>query len=121
MYSNPYFSFPGINANEMMFLQQYTAGLDESEMRNFYNLYASKRKNQQDILLMCLLGFFGFAGVHRMVLGQVGMGIVYFFTAGFCFIGTVIDLLNISALTTEFNQKMAYESVQIVKLGFKTS
>lgn len=102
----------------MMFLQQYTTGLDENQSRNFYNLYASKRKNHQDVLLMCLLGFFGFAGVHRMVLGQVGMGIVYFFTAGLCFIGTIVDLVNIKSLTNEYNHKMAYESVQIIKMGF---
>jgi TM2 domain-containing membrane protein YozV len=118
MYTNNFATFPGITAEEMLFLQQYTAGLDENQLRNFYSLYASKRKYSQDVLLMCLLGFFGFAGVHRMLLGQVGMGIVYFFTAGFCFIGTVIDLINIKALTDEYNQKMAYESVQIIKMGF---
>jgi TM2 domain-containing membrane protein YozV len=118
MYTNPYTTFPGITTEEMMFLQQYTTGLDENQLGNFYNLYATKRKNSQDIMLMCLLGFFGFAGIHRMMVGQVGMGIIYFFTAGFCFIGTIVDLINIKVLTNEYNQKMAYESVQIVKMGF---
>jgi TM2 domain-containing membrane protein YozV len=118
MNPNSYAVFPGITTEEMMFLQQYTNGLDENELRNFYNLYASKRKNSQDIMLMCLLGFFGFAGIHRMMVGQIGMGIVYFFTAGLCFIGTIVDLINIKGLTNEYNQKMAYESVQILKMGF---
>jgi TM2 domain-containing membrane protein YozV len=118
MYTNTYHAFPGITTEEMLFLQEYTTGLDENKLGNFYNLYASKRKNQQDILLMCLLGFFGFAGVHRMILGQVGMGLVYFFTAGFCFIGTIVDLINARALTNEYNHKMAYESLQILKMGY---
>ncbi|MBW4891056.1 TM2 domain-containing protein [Mucilaginibacter sp. HMF5004] len=118
MYTNPYMTFPGITAEEMVFLQQCTTGLDEKQLHNFYSLYSAKRRNSQDVLLMCLLGFFGFAGVHRMMLGQVGMGIVYFFTAGFCFIGTVVDLINIKALTDEYNQKMAFETIQIIKMGF---
>ena len=35
--------------------------------------------------------FFGFAGGHRMLLGDWGMGIVYFFTIGLLFTGWIGD------------------------------
>lgn len=115
--NNPYMMLPGISAEELGFLQQAAAGLDENQHRNFFNIYSSKRKNPQDVLLFALIGFIGVAGVHRFMLGQIAMGVIYFLTAGFCFIGTIIDLVNHKSLALNYNRKMAYESMQIVKMG----
>lgn len=118
MNTNPYMSLPGINPEEIDFLQKATADLDENQKRNFFMIYSSKRKSAQDILIFTLLGFVGFAGIHRFVMGQIGMGILYFFTGGLCVIGTIVDLINNTSLTNEHNHKMAYESYQIAKMGF---
>jgi TM2 domain-containing membrane protein YozV len=117
MYQNPYMAFPGITTEEMSFLQQATAGLNENEQKNFYMIYSGKRKNPQDILLFTLLGFVVVAGIQRFVVGQVGMGLLYLFTGGFCLIGTIVDLVNHKSLATDYNRKMAYESFQITKMG----
>ncbi|MDB5007921.1 MAG: hypothetical protein JWQ84_689 [Mucilaginibacter sp.] len=117
MYQNPYMAFPGITPEEMGFLQQGTAELDENQKKTFYMIYSGKRKNPQDILLFTLIGFFGVAGVQRFVLGEVIMGLLYLFTAGFCFIGTIVDLINYKNLTSEHNRKMAYESFYIAKMS----
>lgn len=53
------------------------------------------RKSKMLALILCLLGFIGFAGIHRMYVGKVGSGVLYFFTFGFCLIGTIIDLISI--------------------------
>ena len=45
------------------------------------------------------------------------MGILYFFTYGLCMIGTIIDLVNYKSITFEYNQKMVFESLQMVKMG----
>jgi len=45
------------------------------------------------------------------------MGLVYFFTGGFCLIGTIIDLVNHKKLALEYNQKMAFESFQLAKFN----
>jgi len=118
MNANFYMAFPGMTAEEMMYLQHATDGMNEKQQQNFYNLYASKRKSTQDMLLLCILGFFGLAGMHRMAMGQVGLGLVYFFTCGLFWIGTFVDLLSIYKLTNEHNRKMAFESCQIIKMGF---
>jgi len=117
MNANLYMTFPGLTTEEMMHLQHATDGMDEKQQQNFYNLYASKRKSTQDMLLLCILGFFGLAGMHRMAMGQVGLGLVYLFTFGLFWIGTLVDLLSIYRLTNEYNRKMAFESCQIIKMG----
>ena len=53
------------------------------------------RKNKMVALILCILGFFGLAGLHRMYVGKVGSGVLYFFTAGVCYVGTVLDLISI--------------------------
>jgi TM2 domain-containing membrane protein YozV len=119
MYQNPYMAFPGITPEEMAFLQQGTAELDENQKKYFYMIYSGKRRNPQDILLVTLLGFIGIAGVQRFIVGQVGMGILYFFTWGFCWIGTMVDLLNYKSIALEYNHKMAYESFHMAKFTIK--
>lgn len=117
MYQNPYMAFPGITPEEMNFLQQGTADLTEGQKKYFYMVYSGKRKSPQDILIFTLIGFVGVAGIQRFVLGEVLMGLLYFFTAGFCFIGTIVDLVNHKTLASEYNRRMAYESYHIAKMA----
>ena len=53
------------------------------------------RKSKMVALILCILGFFGFAGLHRMYVGKVGSGVLHFLTYGICLIGTIIDLISI--------------------------
>jgi TM2 domain-containing membrane protein YozV len=117
MYQNPYMGLAGMSPEELMFLQQATSELNQNQQKYFYMSYSSKRKSPQDVLIFTLIGFFGVAGVQRFLLGQVGMGLLYFFTGGFCLIGTIVDLVNHKSLALEFNKKMAYESFQISKMS----
>ena len=53
------------------------------------------RKSKTIALILCLLGFFGLAGIHRMYVGKVGSGVLHLLTGGICVIGTIIDLISI--------------------------
>lgn len=53
------------------------------------------RKSKMVALILCIVGFFCVGGLHRMYVGKVGSGVVYFFTFGLCGIGTIIDLISI--------------------------
>lgn len=53
------------------------------------------RKSKTTALILCIIGFFGFAGLHRMYVGKVGSGVLHLLTYGICGIGTIIDLISI--------------------------
>jgi len=62
---------------------------------DFLGLGLTEGKSQEialGLFAFCLIGVFG---VYRMYLGYWGLGILHFLTAGFCFIGTIIDLVKI--------------------------
>jgi hypothetical protein len=65
MYQNPYMAFPGITPEEMAFLQQGSADLNDNQKKYFYMIYSGKRKNPQDMLLFCLLGLFLVPAFYR--------------------------------------------------------
>ena len=109
MDKNLLLSLPGIESEEMLFIQEAIKDLNEDAQRNFLLLYQGRRKDPQTILICCIVGFVGLAGVQRFILGQIGMGILYFFTAGLCFVGTIIDLLNYKKMALEFNQSQVIE------------
>jgi len=106
---------PELQGRELMFVQGLTKEFTESQLMNFSNLYRTRRRDPQIILLTTLVGFIGFAGIQRFLINQIGMGILYLLTAGLCFIGTIIDLINYQDLAIEYNMRMANESAMLVK------
>ena len=101
--------FPEATGEEMLYLQNILKDMDDEKARSFINVYRARRKEPMLILVTALLGFAGLAGVHRFILGHIGMGILYIFTVGLCFIGTIVDLVNHQKLAFEYNQKVANE------------
>jgi TM2 domain-containing membrane protein YozV len=116
MFDSPFMTLPGITPQEFSYLQTATTGFSDQQLRGFLMIYGGKRRNPDDMLLYCILGFF-VPGLARFLVNQIGMGILYFFTLGLCFIGTIIDLINYKSLAYEYNQKMVFESLQMVRMG----
>jgi len=116
-FQNPYMSLPGVTPEELSFIQQATAELTENQHKYFYMSYTNKRKSQQDMLIFCIVGLCVVPGLQRFIIGQVGMGLLYLFTVGLCFIGSIVDLVNHKDLAMEYNKKMAFESYQLAKMS----
>ena len=55
---------------------------DHKSIKNYY----------VTVVLVILLGGFG---IHRIYVGKVGTGVLYFFTAGLFIIGWVIDIFTV--------------------------
>lgn len=105
---------PELQGEEMLYVQKLMNDWDIDKARSFAGVYRVRRKDPQLILITALLGLIIVAGVHRLLLGQIGMGLLYLFTGGLCLIGTIIDLVNHQQLAFEFNQKVANEVAIIV-------
>ncbi len=110
--------FPDMEYDEMANIINLTQGMNEQQQQTFLSIYQGKRRDKTLMLVLALLGFIGFAGIHRLITGDIGLGILYFFTAGLCFVGTIADLINIKKLTSDYNQKMAYESANMATAVF---
>ena len=113
--ANFYQYLPELQGRELMFVQGLTKDFSEAQLMNFANIYRSRRRDPQIILLTTLLGFVAIAGVQRFLINQIGMGILYLFTGGLCFIGTIIDLINYQDLAMEYNMQQANEAAMLVK------
>lgn len=106
---------PELQGQEMAYIQNLTKEYSDPQLQNFANIYRFRRKDPNMILLTTLLGFVVVAGIQRFLVGQIGMGILYLFTAGLCFIGTIVDLINYQDLAFTYNQRVATEVDLTVK------
>jgi TM2 domain-containing membrane protein YozV len=107
--------FPEATGEEMVYLQNILKDMDDEKAKQFINIYRARRKEPMLILVTALVGFVAVAGVHRFILGQIGMGILYLFTGGLCLIGTIVDLVNYQKLAFENNQKVANEVLLMMR------
>lgn len=57
--------------------------------------YGVPRKSKTVALILCIIGLFGFGGLHRMYVGKVGSGLIHLLTCGICWVGTIYDLILI--------------------------
>lgn len=105
-----------ITPEELVTIDSRTKDFTDDQLSQFCMIYRSKRKDSQLILILCLLGFVGFAGIQRFMIGNIGMGILYFFTAGLCLIGTVVDAINYKELALEYNAKMISETLLMLNM-----
>ena len=109
---------PELEGEEQVFVAQIYRDLSDEQALQFANVYRQRRKDATTTLLMTVLGFIVVAGIQRFYLGQIGMGLAYFFTGGFCVIGTIVDLVNYRSLTEAFNEKQALEVASVIRAAF---
>ncbi len=106
---------PELEGDESQYISMVIKDMDEDEAKMFASIYRSRRRDPVLLLVLALIGLFGVAGVHRFFIGQIGMGILYIFTAGLCFIGTIVDMINYKNFAFEYNRKVAQELLKDFK------
>ncbi len=95
---------PEIEGDEMIFVQALVKDMDDNHAQMFANSYRTRRKDSTTLLLVSLVGFLGIAGIQRFMVDQIGMGILYLLTGGFCGIGTIVDIVTAKKLAFTYNQ-----------------
>lgn len=106
---------PELQGEEMIYINNLLDELNDEQAVQFANIYRSRRRDPQIILLTTLLGFVIIAGVQRFLLNQIGMGLIYLFTGGLCLIGTIVDLINYRKLSFEYNSQQAREILMMIR------
>lgn len=106
---------PEVDMEEAYFLSDLLKEKTEQQVKDFLAIYRTRRRDPQITLVTALIGFLGVSGIHRFLLNQIGMGILYLLTAGLCFIGTIVDLVNYRTLTLAYNQNMAYRLMTLIR------
>ncbi|MDZ7757655.1 TM2 domain-containing protein [Rhodohalobacter sp.] len=100
---------PELEGDEMQYINRLLNDMPEDKIETFVRVYEARRKDPILLLILALIGFFGVAGIHRFFVGHIGMGILYILTAGLCFIGTIVDMINYKNFAFEYNRKIALE------------
>lgn len=106
---------PNLEPEEMAYIQELIKDFTDQQAQQFAMTYMSRRKDPTNILIFALIGFVGIAGIHRFVLGQTGMGVLYLLTGGLCLIGTIVDLVNHKKNALESNIKTAQQVSMLIK------
>lgn len=106
---------PELEGDEAAYIIKIMRPMDEEKAQRFANVYRARRKDPQIILLTAVVGFFGVAGIQRFLIGHIGMGILYLLTAGLCFIGTIVDMINYKNLAFEYNRGVAREVASLIE------
>ncbi len=100
---------PGAALEELIFIEEITEDFSDGEREEFLLHYRDRRAREEMIVILCALGFVGFSGLHRLYTRRILLGLAFFFTAGFCFIGTIVDLINHRSITREYNRNQALD------------
>ncbi len=108
---------PELTGEEFHYVQQATTNLTDDEFRIFANIYKARRRDPQMVLILSLVGLLLLPGLQRFYTDQIGMGILFLFTLGLCFIGSIIDLVNYKKLIGNtiaklFQKLMLFQKVQ---------
>ncbi len=100
---------PELEGDESEYIGRIIEDMPEEDAKTFATIYRSRRRDPVLLLVLALIGLFGVAGIHRFFVGHIGMGILYFLTAGLCFIGTIVDMINYKNFAFEYNRQIAQD------------
>lgn len=109
---------PELTGEEQLQVAKEMKDMTEEQAMHFAHVHRQRRKDETVTLILALVGIFGFAGIHRFYLGQVGMGVLYLLTGGLCLIGTLVDVFNIKTLVNKYNLHEAHDVAHLIHGAF---
>ena len=105
---------PELTGEELRYIAEILKQMSEDEAAQFAAIYRARRRDPMLVLLASLAGLFIIPGIQRFILNQIGMGLLYLFTIGLCFIGSIVDIVTYSRLAFEYNTRIAQDVLLIM-------
>ena len=96
-----------LSGSERTYIQELIAQMPAQHAEVFLIEYRKRRKDPQTVLLAAVIGLVACPRFQRFWLGEMGMGLLFLFTAGFLAIGSIIDLATYRTLARCHNEKVA--------------
>jgi TM2 domain-containing membrane protein YozV len=92
--------------------------LSREDLEQVDRRLAMDQKSSGLIAGTAAVGFLGVAGIHRFILGDVGMGILMLITFGGCGIWTIVDLVRANTMAQKYNNDLEYRYLtQAIEYG----
>ena len=92
-------------------LAQMTQGLTDSQKMIFQSQYGSERKDRGTGLILAVLGW------DRFWLGDIGLGLLKYLTAGGCLIWWLVDIFTAGSRCDNYNRQKAQEIVAALRVS----
>lgn len=105
---------PELSGEELRYIAEILKQMSEEEANQFASVYRARRRDPMLVLISALAGLFILPGIQRFILNQIGMGLLYLFTIGLCFVGSIVDIVTYKKLAFEYNSKVAQEVLIIM-------
>lgn len=109
---------PELQGEELRYVANIMKDMPDDEAEQFTSIYRARRREPMMILIGALAGLFILPGLQRFLVNQIGMGILYIFTLGLCFIGSIVDIITYQNLANEYNRKVAEDALELVRNNF---
>lgn len=106
---------PELEGDEQVEVARLLNKMNDEQAEHFARIYRSRRRDPIHILILTAVGLVGIAGLQRLYLEQVGLGLVYLLTGGICLIGTIYDLVKFRDLTQRYNRDVALGVAETVR------
>ena len=94
--------------DKIMVLQDALTKLDDSKAMFIHSI---EFKDPTTILIISIL--IGSLGIDRFMLGEAGLGIAKLLTCGGCYIWWIIDMVNATDRTRQYNYKKLQEALMM--------
>ena len=106
---------PELEGDEQVEVARLLNKMSDEQAEHFARIYRSRRRDPIHILIMAAVGFVGVAGLQRIYMEELALGLVYLFTGGLCVIGTIYDVIKYKDLALRYNRTVAVEVAETVR------
>jgi TM2 domain-containing membrane protein YozV len=106
---------PELEGDEQVEVARLLNEMTDDQADHFARIYRSRRRDPIHVLILAAVGFVGIAGLQRLYMEEIALGLVYLFTGGLCLVGTIYDIIKYKDLALRYNREVAMDVAETVR------